>query len=35
MVVAEPLKSLVGIALLSAGIPVYRLWRSRFPANPF
>jgi APA family basic amino acid/polyamine antiporter len=29
MVVAEPLKSLVGLALLSAGIPVYRVWRNR------
>jgi APA family basic amino acid/polyamine antiporter len=26
MLVAEPLKSLIGLALLAAGIPVYRLW---------
>jgi hypothetical protein len=26
MIVAEPLKSLAGLALLSAGIPVYAIW---------
>jgi APA family basic amino acid/polyamine antiporter len=29
MVTAEPLKSLVGLALLAAGIPVYLFWRRR------
>jgi APA family basic amino acid/polyamine antiporter len=28
MIVAEPLKSLVGLALLSAGIPVYAIWQA-------